>query len=112
MQVLYPKNELSNQKLCSFLFKKTVLVQHLRKIPILTVLNAHVQMLRSLESVDQVQEIRVIQSLHDVGFRDSVFYLVIADQVLLLHYFESDDLPGILLLALEHTAEGSLADQL
>lgn len=59
----------------------------LGQIAILTVLSEHVQVLGRLEGIDELQQERVLQLLHDLGLRDGVLDLLILDQELLLHGF-------------------------
>jgi hypothetical protein len=54
----------------------------------------------------------VVEGLHDLGLADRVLDLMVGDEILLPHDLHRENLATVSFAALEHSAEGALADDL
>lgn len=110
MQILDSEDELCNYKLGSFFVQNFNFGDKLRKVSALTILQSHVQILRRLESVNELEEERMVDSLHNLSFTHRVLYLVVANELLFLHDLKSKDLVRVFFYALKHPSKGPLAN--
>ena len=72
----------------------------------------HVQVVRRLEGVPELEDVAVVELLHDLGLGDGIAHLVVADQLLLAHRLHGKDLPCVALTHPEDLAEGAFAEDL
>ena len=110
VHVFHGQNKFGSQKLGDILIQQALLVEDFGQVTILAELNGHVEITRGLERENQLENVRVIERLHDVCFAHRVLYLVVVDEMLLFHHLESEDISSVSFLALEDATERALAN--
>ena len=89
-----------------------MLVQLLTQISVVAQLHDHVEIVRRLESIHQLQYVAMIKLFHDKSFRHSISDLVVADELLLRHALHGINFTTITLLYFEDLAEGAFSEDL
>ena len=79
VHVFHGKDQLRRDESCQVLLEILVQVELLAEVAVITQLHHHVQVVRGLERVHELEHVAVVKLLHDESLCDCVSDLVVTD---------------------------------